>query len=74
MQGSVSGVLEKHTEVFGEGLGMLKGTTAKIDVVSDQPPRFFKPRSGPYALKSKLEEKLDMLVQTKVIEPMRYSD
>ena len=43
MQASVSGVLEKHTEVFGEGLGMLKGTTAKIYVVSDQPPKLFKP-------------------------------
>ena len=35
MKGSVSGVVEKHTEVFGERLGMLKGTTAKSYVVSD---------------------------------------
>ena len=34
MRGSVSGVVEKHTEVIGEGLGILKGTTAKIYVVS----------------------------------------
>ena len=47
---------------------MLKGTTVKIDVVSDQPPTFFKPRSVPYALKRKVE------VQTKAIEPVRYSD
>ena len=33
MRGSVSGVVEKHTEVIGEGLGILKGTTAKIYVV-----------------------------------------
>ena len=74
MQGSVSGVLEKHTEDFGEGLGMLKGTTATIYVVNDQPPTFFKPRSVPYALKRKVEEELDWLVQTKAIEPVRYSD
>ena len=43
MQGSVSGVLEKQTDVFVEGLGMLKGTSAKIYVISDQPPKFFKP-------------------------------
>ena len=47
MQGSVSEVLEKHIS-FRERLGMLKGTTAKMYVVSDQPPKFFKPRSVPY--------------------------
>ena len=46
MQGSVSGVLEKHTDVLGEGLGMLKGTTAEIYVVSDQPPKSLKSRTG----------------------------
>ena len=74
MQGFVSGVLVKHSEVFGEGLGMLKGTTDKIYVVSDQPPRFFKPWSVPYALKKRVEEELDRLVQTKVIDPVRNSD
>ena len=74
IRGSVSGVLEKHTYVFGECLLMLKGTTAKIYVVSDQPPNYFKPRSVPYALKRNVEEELDRLVQTKVIEPVRYSD
>ena len=74
MRGSVSGVLEKHTYVFGECLLMLKGTTAKIYVVSDQPPNYFKPRSVPYALKRNVEEELDRLMQTKAIEPVRYSD
>ena len=53
---------------------MLKGTTATIYAVSDQPPMFFKPRSVPYALERKVEEELDKLVQTKVIEPVCYSD
>ena len=74
MQGSVSGVLEKQTEVFGEGLGILTGTTAKRYVVSDQSSKFFKPRSVMYALKRKVDDELDRSVQTKVIEPVRYSD
>ena len=74
MQGSVSGVLEKQTDVFGEGLGMLKGTTATIYVVSDQPPKYFKPGSVRYAVKRKIEKELDRLVQTTAIEPLRYSD
>ena len=49
MQGPVSGVFEKHTEVFGEELAMLNGTTAKIDVESDQSPKFFNRRSVPCA-------------------------
>ena len=51
MQGSESAELEKYTDVFEEGLGMLKGTSAKIYGVSDQPPTFFKPRLVPYSLK-----------------------
>ena len=39
-----------------EGLGMTKGTTAKIYVVSHQPPKLFKPMSVPYALERKVEE------------------
>ena len=42
--------------------------------MSDQPPKFVKPRTVPYSLKRKIEEELYMLVQTKVIEPVRYAD
>ena len=58
----------------GETHRRFRGTTAKIYVVSDQPPTFFKPRSVPDALKMKVEEEMDRLVQTKLIETVRYSD
>ena len=62
MHGSdIRSVGETHRR-FRDRLGMLKGIIAKICSV-DQPPTFFKARSVPYALKRKVEEELDRLVQ-----------
>ena len=55
MQASLSAVLEKHSDVFSEGLGTLTGAKANIYVDSSQPPKFCKPRSVPYAMKRKVE-------------------
>ena len=69
----IRSVGETHRR-FRERLGMLKGIIAKIYVVSVEPSKFFKSRSVPYALKRKVEEELDRLVQMKLIEPVCYSD
>ena len=67
-------VLQKHTKVFREELGTLKGFAAKIHVDEGKPPKFFKVRPVPYAMRKKVEQELDRLVQTNVMEPVRYSD
>ena len=74
VQASLSAVLEKHSDVFSEGIGTLTGAKANIYVDSSQPPKFCKPRSVPYAMKRKVEEELDRLVESKVIEPVRFSE
>ena len=74
MKVSVAGVLQKHTQVFREELGTLKGFAAKIHVDEGKPPKFFKARPVPYAMRKKVEQELDRLVQTNVMEPVRYSD
>ncbi|KAI7802842.1 hypothetical protein IRJ41_020318 [Triplophysa rosa] len=56
-------VLFRHEEMFKEELGMLKGTIATLHVPKDASPRFFRPRSVPYALKPK-----------KIISPVKYSE
>lgn len=45
-------VLSEHEEVFKEELGTLKGTKATIHVKDNAVPRFFRPRSIPYAMKA----------------------
>lgn len=67
-------VLSKHDEVFKEELGTLKGTTATLHVPADASPRFFRPRSVPYALKTKVEEEIKRLLQNKIISPVKYAE
>lgn len=67
-------VLSKHEEVFKEELGTLKDTTATLHVPTDASPKFYRPRSVPYALKTKVEEEIDRLLRDKIISPVKYSE
>ena len=62
-------VLDKHTEIFKEGLGTLKGYQAKIYTDRDATPHFFKARSVLYSMQSLVNKELDKLVNDGVIEP-----
>lgn len=66
-------VLEKHAEVFGEGLGCLKGTESKLNIDPQATPKFFKARSVPLALKPKVEAELDNLEAMGIISPVKFS-
>lgn len=46
-------VLLNHEEVFNDELCTLNGTTATLHVPPDVTPRFFRPRSVPYALRER---------------------
>ena len=71
---SLSALLGRHKDVFGEELGLLKGEAAKIYVDDSQIPKFFKPRSVPCAMKQMVEEELDRLTTMKVIEPVCFAE
>nr|XP_043895059.1 uncharacterized protein K02A2.6-like [Solea senegalensis] len=67
-------VLLRHDTVFKDELGTLKGFAAKIHVASDAKPCFYKPRSVPFAMKKKVEQELERLLEEKIIEPVKFSD
>ncbi len=71
---SLQDVLDKHSSVFEEGLGTLKGFEAHINVDPTATPRFYKPRSVPYALRQKIETELDRMLGEGIIEPVKYSE
>ena len=66
-------VLNKHTILFREELGLLEETTASILIEPQSQPRYFKARPVPYAVSDKVEAELQCLQALKVITPVTYS-
>ncbi|XP_056136247.1 uncharacterized protein K02A2.6-like [Lampris incognitus] len=50
------------------------GAKATIHVNADAVPRFFRPRSVPYAIRAKVDEEIDRLIKEGIITPVKYSD
>ena len=73
-QESLQDVLQRHSTVFKPELGRIKGVEAKLHINTAARPRFFKPRSVPYALRQKVEQELDRLEEAGVIVPTQHSD
>ena len=67
-------LLRPYQEVFSDGLGALKGVTAKFYVDENIKPRYCKPIPVPLALRAKVEAELDRLKETGVIRPVEYSE
>ena len=67
-------VLDRHSEVFREELGTLKGFKAKIHVDPSVTPRFCKARPVAYAMRELVEKELDHLTQQGVLEPVQFAD
>ena len=67
-------LLEKYDVVFQDKLGSFQGRQAKIEVDPEATPRFCKARTLPYAMRAKVEEKIDRLVSDGILEPVEYAD
>ena len=71
---AIQSLLEKHSSLFREDLGTLKGSKAKIHVPSNVQPRFFKQRPLPFKYKDKVEKELECLENAGVISPVQFSE
>lgn len=67
-------VLQKHEGVFKEELGTLKGSKATIHVPDNVAPRFYRPKSVPYAMKPKVDAEIDRLLKKNIITPVKHSE
>ena len=70
----VEHLLREYAEVFRKELGTMQGVQARLEVKEGAVPRFHKPRSVPYAIRGAIEQDLERLERTGVIEKVRYSD
>ena len=52
----------------------MDGITAKFYLKPDAQPRFCRARPVPYSLREKIEQEIDRLVDTGVIEPVRFAE
>ena len=57
----LQGVLDAHSQVFDDKLGKVQGVAAKLHIEPNIQPIFCRSRTVPYALRSKVEAKLDRL-------------
>lgn len=71
---AVDEMLHEFAELFQPELGTIKGVQAQLEVQDDATPKFFRPRSVPYALRGAIEQDLERLEQLGIIEKVRYSD
>ena len=63
-------LLDKHAPVFSEGLGCFNGPPVKLKVDANAQPKFYKARSVPFALKSKVGAELADLQSKGIISSL----
>ena len=67
-------VLARYSDVFMKGLGTFKGPEVSFAVDPDAAPRFNKARPLPYAMRQKVEDELERLVEEGTLKPVDYAD
>ena len=66
-------LLDKHAPVFSDELGCFNGPPVKLTADANAQPKFYKARSVPFALKSKVEAELADLQSKGISSPVKHS-
>ena len=72
--GHSQSLLAEHADLFRNELGMIRGVIAKLHISSGAKPRFHRPRSIPYALRSRVDQALEKLLYEGILEPVQFSE
>lgn len=67
-------ILAKFENLFDGQLGTFKMSKAVLRVKEEAIPKFFRPRPLPLAIKDKVEQEIEKLVNMNILEPVRYSE
>ena len=70
----VEEVLKRHSHVFTESLGTLRGYEAQLYVDPQAKPKYCKARPIPYSMRTVVEQELDRLVSNGILEPVQFAD
>jgi len=71
---TLNSILEHFQDVFRDELGTFQGPKVKLIVDPQIPPKLYKSRSLPYAMRDKVEERLNVLQAAGIIEPIEWSE
>ena len=72
--GSLDYLLDKYGDIFTDELGTIKSFCAQLDVKPGEKPKFFKPRTVPYAVRSAIEDEIDRLEREGILEKVTHSE
>ena len=67
-------LMQQHQSLFADELGTVDPYKATLNVRPDATPRFFKPRSVPFAIKDAIGKELDRLEQQGIIKKVTHSE
>ena len=69
----MSQLLQEYSELFEDKLGTVKYFTAHLEFKESCTPKFFRPRSVPFAIREAVETELSQLESSGIIEKVTHS-
>ena len=67
-------LLKRYQDLFKDELGIVKDVTAQLKLKSDASPKFFRPRSVPFAIRDAVGAEIDRLEKMGILEKVDHSD